>query len=110
MTARVVLQEKPLAVDNPGPAITIDATDVADFQARQAAGESVLKVIPGEQLSELDALRGLLIPSGNNIAVVLAKWDVGSVEALVKKMNQRAAAMGLAHTNFADTAGVSAQT
>src|ERR1700682_277836 len=110
MTALVVLQDKPLAVDNPGPAITIDAADVADFQARQAAGESVLKVSAGEQLSELDALQGLLVPSGNNIASVLAKWDAGSVDAMVKKMNARATAMGLAHTTFADTAGVSAQT
>jgi serine-type D-Ala-D-Ala carboxypeptidase (penicillin-binding protein 5/6) len=110
MTALVVLQDKPLAVDNPGPAITIDATDLADFQARQAAGESVLKVSAGEQLSELEALQGLLIPSGNNIAVVLAKWDAGSIDAMVKKMNARAAAIGLAHTSFADTAGVSAQT
>jgi len=110
MTALVVLQDKPLAVDNPGPAITIDAADVADFQARQAAGESVLKVSAGEQLSELDALQGLLVPSGNNIASVLAKWDAGSVDAMVKKMNARATAMGLAHSTFADTAGVSAQT
>src|ERR1700730_3047300 len=110
MTALVVLQDKPLAVDNPGPAITIDATDVADFQARQAAGESVLKVSAGEQLSELDALQGLLVPSGNNIASVLAKWDAGSVDAMGKKMNARATAMGLAHSTFADTAGVSAQT
>jgi serine-type D-Ala-D-Ala carboxypeptidase (penicillin-binding protein 5/6) len=110
MTALVVLQDKPLAVDNPGPAITIDAADVADFQARQAAGESVLKVSAGEQLSELDALQGLLVPSGNNIASVLAKWDAGSVDAMVKKMNARATAMGLVHTTFADTAGVSAQT
>jgi serine-type D-Ala-D-Ala carboxypeptidase (penicillin-binding protein 5/6) len=110
MTALVILQDKPLAVDNPGPAITIDATDVADFQARQAAGESVLKVSAGEQLSELDALQGLLIPSGNNIAAVLAKWDAGSVDAMVKKMNVRAAAIELTHTSFADTAGVSAQT
>jgi D-alanyl-D-alanine carboxypeptidase (penicillin-binding protein 5/6) len=110
MTALVVLQDKPLAVDNPGPAITIDSADVADFQARQAGGESVLKVSAGEQLSELDALQGLLIPSGNNIAAVLAKWDAGSVDAMVKKMNARAVALGLAHTSFADTAGVSAQT
>jgi len=97
-------------VDTPGPALTIDAADVADFQARQAAGESVLKVSVGEQLSELDALQGLLIPSGNNIAAVLAKWDAGSVDAMVTKMNARAAAIGLKHTVFADTAGVSAQT
>jgi D-alanyl-D-alanine carboxypeptidase (penicillin-binding protein 5/6) len=110
MTALVLLQDKPLAVDTPGPTITIDGADVADYRARLAAGESVLKVAIGEQISELDALQGLLIPSGNNIAAVLAKWDAGSVEAMVKKMNAQAATMGLTHTQFADTAGVSPQT
>jgi D-alanyl-D-alanine carboxypeptidase (penicillin-binding protein 5/6) len=110
MTALVVLQDKPLAVDTVGPSISIDAADVADYRARLAAGESVLKVAAGEQLSQFDALQGLLIPSGNNIAAVLAKWDAGSVEAMVKKMNARAVTMGLTHTSFADPAGVSAQT
>jgi D-alanyl-D-alanine carboxypeptidase (penicillin-binding protein 5/6) len=110
MTALVVLDDRPLAVDTPGPSIAIGAADVADYQARLAAGESVLKVSAGEQLSQFDALQGLLIPSGNNIAAVLAKWDAGSVDAMVKKMNARAAVLGLSHTSFADTAGVSPQT
>ena len=110
MTALVLLQDKPLAIDTAGPSITIDAADVADYRARLAAGESVLRVSVGEQISQFDALQGLLIPSGNNIAAVLAKWDAGSVDAMVKKMNALATTMGLAHTNFADTAGVSPQT
>jgi D-alanyl-D-alanine carboxypeptidase (penicillin-binding protein 5/6) len=110
MTALVLLDDKPLAVDTPGPSIVIGAADVADYQARLAAGESVLKVSVGEQISQLDALQGLLIPSGNNIAAVLAKWDAGSVEGMVIKMNARAARLGLSHTTFADTAGVSPQT
>jgi D-alanyl-D-alanine carboxypeptidase (penicillin-binding protein 5/6) len=110
MTAMVLLHDKPLAIDTPGPVISIDAGDVADYRARLAAGESVLKVAAGEQITQFDALQGLLIPSGNNIAAVLAKWDAGSVDAMVQKMNTQAATMGLAHTHFADTAGVSAQT
>jgi D-alanyl-D-alanine carboxypeptidase (penicillin-binding protein 5/6) len=110
MTALVVTGDKPLAVDEAGPTIVIDTADVADYQARLAAGESVLKVSAGEQISEFDALQGLLIPSGNNIAGVLAKWDAGSTEAMVTKMNQRAVAMHLTNTHFDDTAGVSPKT
>jgi D-alanyl-D-alanine carboxypeptidase (penicillin-binding protein 5/6) len=110
MTALVVTGDKPLGPDDTGPTIVIDPTDVADYQARLAAGESVLKVAAGEQISEFDALQGLLIPSGNNIAGVLAKWDAGSVEAMVAKMNQRAGAMHLANTHFEDPAGVSPKT
>ncbi len=110
MTALVVTEDKPLAVDDTGPTIVIDSADVADYQARLAAGESVLKVEAGEQITEFDALQGLLIPSGNNIAAVLAKWDAGSVDAMVKKMNARAVAMHLANTHFEDPAGVSSKT
>jgi D-alanyl-D-alanine carboxypeptidase (penicillin-binding protein 5/6) len=52
----------------------------------------------------------MLIPSGNNIAETLARWDAGSIPAFVAKMNQRAAALHLTRTTFADPAGVSAQT
>ncbi len=110
MTALVVTEDKPLAVDDAGPTIVIDAADVADYQARLAAGESVLKVAAGEQITEYDALQGLLIPSGNNIAAVLSKWDAGSVGAMVQKLNARAASMHLANTHFDDPAGVSPKT
>ena len=56
MTALVVAEDKPLAVDDTGPTIIIDSADVADYQARLAAGESVLKVSAGEQITEFDAL------------------------------------------------------
>src|SRR5258708_6755116 len=110
MTALVVTEDKPLAADDAGPTLVIDQSDVADYQARLAAGESVLKVAVGEQITEYDALQGLLIPSGNNIAAVLAKWDAGSVGAMVEKLNARAASMHLANTHFDDPAGVSPRT
>jgi D-alanyl-D-alanine carboxypeptidase (penicillin-binding protein 5/6) len=110
MTALVLIGDKPLAVDETGPAIVIDAADVADYQTRLAAGESVLKVAAGEQITEFDALQGLLIPSGNNIAAVLGKWDAGSADAMVRKLNERALAMHLTNTHFEDTAGVSPKT
>src|SRR5258708_27772196 len=110
MTALVVAEDKPRAAADAGPTIVIDPGDVADYQARLAAGESVLKVAAGEQITEYDALQGLLIPSGNNIAAVLAKWDAGSVGAMVQKLNARAASMHLASTHFDDPAGVSPKT
>src|SRR6202022_3063452 len=64
----------------------------------------------GETLTELEALEALLIPSANNIAETLARWDAGTVAAFVTKMNQHAADLHLAHTTFADPAGVSLQT
>jgi D-alanyl-D-alanine carboxypeptidase (penicillin-binding protein 5/6) len=110
MTALVVLEDKPLVGNDPGPAITITDADVQAYQSDKAEQQSVVAVSSGEQLSEYQALQGLLVPSGNNIAFTLANWDAGSVAAFVVKMNKRAKALGMAHTKFADAAGASAQT
>jgi serine-type D-Ala-D-Ala carboxypeptidase (penicillin-binding protein 5/6) len=110
MTALVVLADKPLATGETGPILTITDQDVATYKADKAEGQSVVPVTAGEQLSQFDALQALLIPSGNNIAETLARWDAGSVPAFVVKMNQRAAALHLTRTTFADPAGISIET
>jgi D-alanyl-D-alanine carboxypeptidase (penicillin-binding protein 5/6) len=68
----------------------------------------VVPVRAGETLTELQALQGLLSPSANNLAETIARWDAGSVDSFVAKMNARAAALRLTHTKFADVAGASA--
>jgi D-alanyl-D-alanine carboxypeptidase (penicillin-binding protein 5/6) len=110
MTALVVLDEKPLKSGDQGPAITVTADDVTEYQQEKADQESVVAVQAGEQLSEYQALQGLLIPSGNNIASLLARWASGSVDAHVQKMNDRAKALGLARTTFSDVSGLSEKT
>ena len=47
-----------------------------------------------------------MIPSGDNIADVLAKWDAGSIPAFVAKMNAEARVLGLTGTHYVDTNGV----
>ena len=110
MTALVLLADKPLAVGEEGPAVVMTAQDVATYKADAADGQSVVRVSAGEQLSEYELLEALLIPSANNIAEAIARWDAGSVTAFVGKMNDRAAALHLTHTTFGDAAGLSAQT
>jgi D-alanyl-D-alanine carboxypeptidase (penicillin-binding protein 5/6) len=110
MTALVVIEEKPLKKSEDGPAIVITDADVQEYQTDNAAKESVVEVRAGEQLTELQALEALLIPSGNNIAFTLANWNAGSVTAFVAKMNKRAKELGMSHTKFVDAAGASDQT
>jgi serine-type D-Ala-D-Ala carboxypeptidase (penicillin-binding protein 5/6) len=110
MTALVVLDQKPLAADADGPAIPIGPDDVNEYQQEKAGGESVLAVQAGEQLTERQALQGLLIPSGNNVAAMLARWASGSVDEHVRRMNAKARAMGLRRTTFADVSGLSEKT
>lgn len=106
MTAYIVLHDHPLATGAQGPSITVTPTDVTTYQSEKAATDSVVVVQAGEQLTELQALEALLIPSGDNIAVLLATWDAGSVPAFVAKMNAEAKSLGLTNTHYADPAGV----
>jgi D-alanyl-D-alanine carboxypeptidase (penicillin-binding protein 5/6) len=110
MTALVILEDKPLKKGDPGPTITITDTDVQSYNADLANKESVARVQAGEQITELQLLQGALIPSANNFAETLARWDAGSAGAFVAKMNARATALHLAHTKFADTSGANAAT
>jgi D-alanyl-D-alanine carboxypeptidase (penicillin-binding protein 5/6) len=47
-----------------------------------------------------DLLRGLLVDSGNDAALVLAEGFAGSEEAFVEKMNLRAQELGLSKSHF----------
>ena len=107
MTALIVLTDKPLQKDEPGPSITITDADVQSYQADLAEKQSVVEVQLGEQLTEFELLEGLLIPSANNFAETLARWDAGSIDRFVVAMNKRASDLHLTHTTFADTSGAS---
>ena len=64
----------------------------------------------GEKLTERQMLEALLLPSANNIATVLAKWDSGSVTAFVDKMNKTAQELGMKNTHYEDPAGINLST
>jgi len=63
-------------------------------------------VVVGETLTELQALEGLLVAQGNDIATLLADWDASSTTAFVAKMNTAAHALGLDSTTFTDPSGL----
>lgn len=107
MTALLVLEDHPLALAQQGPMLPVSADDVTTYQTEKTQGQSVFPVAAGEQLSEYQALEALLVPSGNNIADLLAVWDAGSIAAFAGKMNVRAAAAGLTNTKFVDASGFS---
>ncbi len=110
ITALIVLEDHPLTLTQPGDAVMVTDEDVANYQREKADGQSVVPVQQGEALGERQLLEGMLIPSGNNLADILARWDAGSTDAFVAKMNARAVALGMKKTHFADASGFSAQT
>ena len=110
MTAYQVLRDHPLGAAGAGPKMRVTAADVVDYRKRAKGQQSVLAVRAGERLSEYTALEALLIPSANNVAAILARWDAGSVQAFVKKMNATARSLGLTQTHYADPDGTSPAT
>ena len=105
MTAYLVLRDHPLGAGQDGPTITLTDADVADTDSRRRQQESVVPIAAGEQLTERQALQALLLPSANNIAAVLARWDAGSVDRFVARMNATARSLGMTHTRYTDPSG-----
>jgi serine-type D-Ala-D-Ala carboxypeptidase (penicillin-binding protein 5/6) len=105
MTAYLVLRDHPLRLGEDGPVITLTDADVADTDRRRGREESIVSVVAGEQLTERQALHALLLPSANNIAVVLARWDAGSTDRFVARMNAAARSFGMTHTRYTDPSG-----
>ncbi len=106
MTAYVVLHDHPLALDEPGPTITVTQADVDDYDNDTVDDDSNAQVTLGEQLTEQQVMSGLLVHSADNYADLLARWDGGGIPAFVAKMNADAADLGMHDSHFADASGV----
>ena len=60
----------------------------------------------GEKISVKDLLYGLMLRSGNDSAVVLAKYISGSEKEFVKLMNSYATKLGMVNTTFSNAHGL----
>ncbi|MCY0924374.1 D-alanyl-D-alanine carboxypeptidase [Streptomyces sp. H27-G5] len=110
MTAYVLLQGHPLRQGEDGPRVAVDAKAVAEGASEDES--RVEGLVAGTTFSQRDMLKMLMIPSGNNIARLLARWDTGSdLEAsFVEKMNTAAKALGMNDTTYTDPSGLDAGT
>jgi D-alanyl-D-alanine carboxypeptidase (penicillin-binding protein 5/6) len=79
----------------------------SDAVTMSAAGSSVMGLMPGTQISMRDLLYGLMLPSGNDAALDLARAIDGSVPAFVERMNARAEELRLVNTRFRNPHGLS---
>ncbi|MFB7739111.1 D-alanyl-D-alanine carboxypeptidase [Streptomyces sp. NPDC056112] len=106
MTAYIILRDHPLKAGQEGPKIEIDPTAEKEG-GYDKAGESTLNTMKaGDFLTEKQALSAVMIPSANNIARLLARWDAGSEAEFVKKMNATARELGMANTTYTDPSGL----
>lgn len=105
MTAEVVFHE--LAQGR----ITLDTEFPVSEHAWRTGGAmsrgSAMFARLGESIKVSDLLRGLIIQSGNDAAIVLAEGLAGSEDAFAGLMNKRAKELGLRDSTFANAWGKS---
>jgi serine-type D-Ala-D-Ala carboxypeptidase (penicillin-binding protein 5/6) len=70
------------------------------------AVESKIDLRTGERMRVRDLLEALMLESANDAAVTLAEGVSGSRAAFVADMNERAAALGLSDTSYANPIGL----
>ena len=92
MTALVALE-----LGEPSQVITVTA-------AHMAEGSSMY-LRPGEKLTLEELLYGLLLCSGNDAALALTEC-AGGVAPFVERMNEKAAALGMRNSHFANPNGL----
>lgn len=110
MTAYQVLTDHPLAVGQDGPAITVTRDEAAAYVHQVAINESVVPVANGETLTERQALQALILASAGNVALILARWDAGSVDAFLTRVAATAAHLGMTHSTYTDPSGLDSGT
>jgi D-alanyl-D-alanine carboxypeptidase (penicillin-binding protein 5/6) len=105
MTAYLTLKRYPLGRAKDGFTITVTAAQAQAETQGAAQNQSGVAVQAGEQLTERQLLEALLIPSGNNIARILAAQVAGSEASFVAEMNAEARALEMDHTSYTDPSG-----
>jgi D-alanyl-D-alanine carboxypeptidase (penicillin-binding protein 5/6) len=105
MTAYLTLKRYPLSGMQDGFTITVTAAEAQADSQDAAEGQSEVMVQAGEQLTERQLLEALLIPSGNNIARMLAVLVAGSEEHFLAEMNAESRSLGMDHTTYTDPSG-----
>lgn len=109
MTAYVILKDFPMKKGEKGQMIPVDKTAVEDGKKETEGESTVNNLKEGDKISQEDALSAIMIPSANNVARLLARWD-GGQEAFVKKMNDTAKELGMTNTTYTDPSGLDATT
>lgn len=92
---------------------TIVTIENIDIDKEITVGKEVLKaygsaiyINVGEKITIRDLLYGLIMRSGNDAAVVLAKNVAGSMEGFAHLMNELASNIGMKNSNFVNAHGL----
>ena len=83
----------------------LDKEVVVDDTILKAYGSGIYIEI-GEKLSLRELLYGLMLRSGNDAALMVAKYTLGSVQKFVDDMNKKAQEIGMVNTTFVNPSGL----
>ena len=83
----------------------LDDIVTVDDTIKESYGSGIYIEV-GEQLTLRDLLYGLMLRSGNDAALMIAKYVSGSVPDFVDKMNEKAKEIGMNNTNFVNPSGL----
>lgn len=81
-----------------------DSVTVSEYAAGMGGSQVFLE--PNETQTVNDMIKCISIASANDAAVAMAEKIAGSEEAFVKKMNEKAKALGMEHTQFKNCTGL----
>lgn len=83
-----------------------DEVTVSEYAASMGGSQVFLE--PGEVQTVDTMIKCISVASANDACVAMAEYVWGSEEEFVKQMNQRAAGLGMSHTNFINCNGLDA--
>ncbi|MBQ2709891.1 MAG: D-alanyl-D-alanine carboxypeptidase [Clostridia bacterium] len=81
-----------------------DMVQTSEYAASMGGSQVFLE--PGEEMSVTEMVKCVVVSSANDAAVALAERVAGSEEAFVRRMNERAAELGMKNTVFYNTNGL----
>ena len=95
----------------------IIALEEGDLDKEIKAGDEILKMYGtsiylelNEKMKLIDLLYGLMLRSGNDASVVIAKEVAGTEEKFVEMMNEKAKEIGMTNTTFSNPHGLDEET
>ena len=95
----------------------IIAIEQGDLDSDVEAGDEILKMYGtsiylelNEKMKLIDLLYGLMLRSGNDASVVIAKEVAGTEEKFVEMMNEKAKEIGMTNTTFSNPHGLDEET
>jgi D-alanyl-D-alanine carboxypeptidase (penicillin-binding protein 5/6) len=84
--------------------VTMDTTFAVSTRAREMGG-STMFLNAQDRPTVRDLIHGIIINSGNDACVVVAEGLAGSEEAFARLMTERARALGMTQSTFANSSG-----